>query len=110
MVPVHPELRSALKTIIAFGDVGGGHLIDAGRTTAWRWVKRAAQQAEGTGGLAPGRKVGTHTFRHSYARHLLKHGIPINAISRWLGHSSINKTLVYLELLPDPSGSLAKVP
>ena len=58
----------------------------------------------------PGRTVGTHTLRHSYARHLLMNGIPINYLSRWLGHSSIQTTLIYLELVPDPTGSLAMVP
>ena len=59
---------------------------------------------------APGKRVGTHTLRHSYARHLLMNGIPINYLSRWLGHSSIQTTLIYLELVPDPTGSLASVP
>ena len=33
----------------------------------------------------PGRKIGTHTLRHSYAHHLLMNGIQINHLSRWLG-------------------------
>ena len=37
-------------------------------------------------------------------------GIPINYLSRWLEHSSIQTTLIYLELVPDPTGSLAMVP
>ena len=62
------------------------------------------------GAIAPGRRVGTHTLKHSYARHLLVNGVPINYLSRWLGHSSIQTTLIYLELVPDPTGSLAAVP
>ena len=60
--------------------------------------------------ISPGKQVSTHTLRHSYARHLLLNGIPINYLSRWLGHSSIQTTLIYLELIPDPTGSLAMVP
>ena len=42
---------------------------------------------------------------------LLMDGIQINYLSRWLGHSSIQTTLlIYLELVPDPSGSLGQVP
>ena len=41
---------------------------------------------------------------------LLTSGILINYLSRWLGHSSIQTTLIYLELVPDPTGSLAMVP
>ena len=31
-------------------------------------------------------------------------GIPINYLSRWLGHSSIQTTLIYLELGAGPDG------
>ena len=56
------------------------------------------------------RKIITNWLRHRYARHLLMNGIPINYLPRWLGHSSIQTTLIYLELVPDPTGSLAMVP
>ena len=110
VVPVHPELQTALIAILNYADVGRGKIISASRSTAWRWVKQAAFRAEVYGRLAPGRRVGTHTFRHSYARHLLMHGTPINHLSRWLGHASITPTLIYLELVPDLAGSLAGVP
>ena len=62
-------------------------------------------------GVIPlGRRISNHTLRHSYARHLQVSGIPINYLSRWLGHSSIQTTLIYLELVLDPTGSLAAVP
>ena len=110
VVPVHPELGAAFQTALAYGNVAEGRIIDAHRTTAWRWVQKALERAEQVGAIPPGREVGTHTFRHSYARHLLMNGIPINFLSRWLGHSSIQTTLIYLELVPDPTGSLATVP
>ena len=36
--------------------------------------------------------------------------LPLNYLSRWLGHADIKTTLIYLELVPDPAGSLATVP
>ena len=36
------------------------------------------------------------TIRHSYARHPLLHGDPIDYVSRSLGHRSIQTTLVVL--------------
>ena len=110
IVPVHPELRVAFSMALAYGNVSEGRIIDVHRTTAWRWVQKAVERAEQLGAIPLGREVGTHTFRHSYARHLLLNGIPINYLSRWLGHSSIQTTLIYLELVPDPTGSLAMVP
>lgn len=36
-----------------------------------------------------------HTFRHSFAVHLLKNGVPITVVQRLLGHTSIENTLIY---------------
>ncbi len=110
LVPVHPELHGALSSALAYGDISQGRIVEAHPTTAWRWVQAAVKRAEELGTIAPGKRIGTHTLRHSYARHLLMNGIPINYLSRWLGHSSIQTTLIYLELVPDPTGSLAAVP
>ena len=110
LVPVHPELHGALSSALAYGDISQGRIIEAHPTTAWRWVKTAVRRAEELGAISTGKRISTHTLRHSYARHLLMNGIPINYLSRWLGHSSIQTTLIYLELVPDPTGSLAAVP
>ena len=104
------SLYEALSSALAYGDISQGRLIEAHVTTAWRWVKAAVKRAEELGAISSGKQVSTHTLRHSYARHLLMNGIPINYLSRWLGHSSIQTTLIYLELVPDPTGSLAMVP
>ena len=110
LVPVHPELHGTLNSALAYGDIGQGGIVEAHPTTAWRWVKTAAKRAEELGAISLGKQVSSHTLRHSYARHLLMNGIPINYLSRWLGHSSIQTTLIYLELVPDPTGSLAMIP
>ena len=111
LVPVHPELSGALRSALAFSDMGReSKIINVSRATASRWVAEASGRAVEAGAIPPGRRISTHTLRHSYARHLLAHGIPINALSRWMGHSSIDTTLIYLELFPDPKGTLASVP
>ncbi len=110
LVPVHPELSGAYRTVLAFGGRREGRIVEAGRTTAWRWTAEAKKRAEELGAIAPGRKVSTHTLRHSAARHWLAHGVPINIVSRWLGHKSLTTTLIYLEILPDPLGDIARVP
>ena len=95
IVPVHPELGAAFQTALGYGDISEGRIIDAHRTTAWRWVQKAVERAEQLGAIPLGREVSTHTFRHSYAKHLLMNCIPINYLSRWLGHNSIQTTLIY---------------
>ena len=110
IVPMHRELQAALRSMLSYGSISQGKLVDIHPSTAWRWVRAAVRRPEELGAIVPGRKIGTHTLRHSYARHLLMNGIQINYLSRWLGHSSIQTTLIYLELVPDPSGSLDRVP
>ena len=109
VVPVHPELAAGLRNFLAFGTVKRGWIFDASRSTGWRWLKQALARAEELGAIPPGRKVGTHTLRHSAARHWLASGVPINVVSRWLGHASIQTTLIYLEVLPDPVGYMERV-
>ena len=42
--------------------------------------------------------VHTHTFRHSYATHLIEAGIPVRHVQDYLGHETLNSTMIYLHL------------
>ena len=44
------------------------------------------------------KRVSVHTLRHCYATHLLEDGISLRLISAYLGHASLNQTLVYAHL------------
>jgi site-specific recombinase XerD len=42
-----------------------------------------------------GRSIHPHSLRHTTAIHLLKAGVDFASISQWLGHASLNTTMVY---------------
>ena len=54
VVPVHPELHSALASSLQFGNiVQGDKLIRASRSTADRWIRSATTRAEEAGAISP---------------------------------------------------------
>ena len=44
------------------------------------------------------KRVSPHTLRHTTATHLLRAGVDINTIRSWLGHVSLDTTLIYAEV------------
>jgi len=43
--------------------------------------------------------IGLHTLRHSIATHLLQNGMKLEAIAKFLGHSSLESTQIYTHLV-----------
>lgn len=58
-----------------------------------RAVKRAACKAK------VDKKVTSHTFRHSFATHLLRSGYDIRTVQELLGHKNVDTTMVYTHIL-----------
>ncbi|GAB1259163.1 tyrosine-type recombinase/integrase [Aurantivibrio plasticivorans] len=44
-------------------------------------------------------RISSHTFRHSFAIHLLLHGRPLKYVSQLLGHRSVDSTEIYTNVL-----------
>jgi integrase/recombinase XerD len=108
LVPFGPTLQAALDAYLvrarpalvqkAKSDTPGDALLlnlrgaNLSRQNVWEIVKTAAKRFDLPEDTHP------HTFRHSFATHLLEGGADIRSVQELLGHASIVTTQIYTHL------------
>ena len=87
-VRVHQKIQKGFEDIL-FLNRRGRQLT---RAMIFTIIKQLAEKIE------LGKSISPHTFRHSFATHLLQNGADLRAIQQMLGHESITTTEVYVHV------------
>jgi len=90
-VRVHQAIKTGNEDIIFLNRLG----TRLSRISVFTMIKALADQ------IGLHKSVSPHTFRHSFATHLVEGGADLRAVQEMLGHSSITTTEVYTHLDKD---------
>ena len=93
MVPVPVPFLEELRSI-SDNHPNMARLWPCCRTTGYMIIKRVMRSAGISGAFACPKGL-----RHAFAVHALANGVPLNLIQKWMGHSSIETTSIYLNAM-----------
>lgn len=79
------------------GRTGKARIWEITDRTVRTWLSEAVEAAAADG-VTFSVPVTPHTFRHSYAMHMLYAGIPLKVLQSLMGHKSISSTEVYTKV------------
>jgi site-specific recombinase XerD len=73
------------------------------RVTAWRHVSAVMRAA----GIEEGPHRCPKGLRHGYAIHALSKAVPLNLVSKWMGHAKMETTAIYANAVGEEQQNIA---
>lgn len=110
VIPIHQHLGfSLLNAIFTWNKPVDSPLIDATLQQVSSWYEDSLKRCYEFGAIPAGITCDMNTLRHSSARHWLQNGVPINVVSKWLGHPELSATMIYAEFVNDTGRFMERV-
>ncbi|MEM7015424.1 MAG: site-specific integrase [Verrucomicrobiota bacterium] len=90
-LPIPMNLAEALAALN--GERRNQRLWTFSRSTGWRLIKRVMKNAE-----IRGPQASPKGLRHAFGVRSVMNQVPVTAIRKWMGHSSLETTTIYLDV------------
>jgi len=110
-VPVPPEFLDTLDMVHGLKEKQASKkpsdleqlIWPMSRSTGWRVIKTVMEEA----GIQDGAHKMPKGLRHAYGIHALNKGIPLNMLSKWMGHATMEVTAIYANAVGQEQQNIA---
>ena len=102
-VPVPGEVLDTLDIAHGLQEALKGRRRAKGDPLLWAWSRstafRRVKAVMDAAGIADGPHKTPKGLRHGYGVHAIGAGVPLNLLSKWMGHASLEVTAIYANAL-----------
>ena len=103
LVPIPRTLANLLQQFMQEKSLNSSDLLFSwSKTKAWMIVKAAMESAS-----IEGVRASPKGLRHAFAVTAIHSGVPINLVQRWLGHTRIETTAIYANVIGPEERTIA---
>jgi integrase len=101
-IPIPSEIAVMLQGCFEMQE-SSTHLWKMSRTTAWRLVKELMKSAD-----ISGKRASPKGLRHGFAVNCAFSNVPMPLCQKWMGHSSIETTAIYYQIVGPDERNMAR--
>jgi len=110
-VPVPAEVLDTLDMVHGLQEAQNAKSEGAVELRLWSWSRKTAYRhvlaVMETARIGDGPRKCPKGLRHGYGVHAISSGVPLNLLSKWMGHASLEVTAIYAYALGEEQHSIA---